>query len=162
MDIVEADATQQVLTVSANGYGKRTPVGEWRLQTRAGKGIIAMDTSERNGELVCLRLVLPEEGLMVITDGGLVIRTRVAEIRETGRNTQGVRVIRLKDGERVVDVEPVTGEDEEEAGEAGVTESGEMAAGDDSLVPGLGQRRTTAVRMRAGAATLGSLATSSR
>ena len=78
MDIVEADATQQVLTVSANGYGKRTPVSEWRLQTRAGKGIIAMDTSERNGELVCLRLVLPEDGLMVITDGGLVIRTRVA------------------------------------------------------------------------------------
>jgi DNA gyrase subunit A len=138
MDIVEADATQQVLTVSANGYGKRTPVSEWRLQTRAGKGIIAMDTSERNGELVCLRLVLPEDGLMVITDGGLVIRTRVAEIRETGRNTQGVRVIRLKDGERVVDVEPLAADDEEDAeasGEAGLGEAGD--AGDESLVPGL-------------------------
>ena len=66
-----------------------------------------MDTSERNGELVRLRLVLPEDGLMVITDGGQVIRTRIEEIRETGRNTQGVRVIRLKDGERVVDLEPL-------------------------------------------------------
>ena len=124
--------------MSANGYGKRTPVSEWRLQTRAGKGIIAMDTSERNGELVCLRLVLPEDGLMVITDGGLVIRTRVAEIRETGRNTQGVRVIRLKDGERVVDGEPLAADDEEEtdaAGDAGLGEAGD--AGDDSLVPGL-------------------------
>ncbi|MCA9533352.1 MAG: DNA gyrase subunit A [Myxococcales bacterium] len=146
MDIVEPEpaesepatdsqATQQVLTVSANGYGKRTPVGEWRVQSRAGKGIIAMDTSERNGELVCLRLVSPDDGLMVITDGGLVIRTRVAEIRETGRNTQGVRVIRLKDGERVVDVEPLTGEDNDEEAtdpsvETGVGPDGEPVEAD--------------------------------
>ncbi len=100
--------------MSANGYGKRTKVGEWRAQNRGGKGIIGMDTSERNGALVKLRLVSPEDQLMVITNGGQVIRTRVSEIRETGRNTQGVRVIRLREGEQVVDVEPVAeGEDDE-------------------------------------------------
>ena len=114
MDIIESETDQQVLTVSANGYGKRTKVGEWRTQGRGGKGIIGMDTSERNGALVKLRLVLPEDQLMVITNGGQVIRTRVSEIRETGRNTQGVRVIRLGDDEQVVDVEPVAeGEDDE-------------------------------------------------
>jgi len=114
MDIIDNESAEQVLTVSANGYGKRTPVSEWRAQNRGGKGIIAMDTSERNGALVKLRLVMPDEQLMVITDGGQVIRTRVSEIRETGRNTQGVRVIRLGEGEHVVDVEPVAeGEDDE-------------------------------------------------
>ncbi len=114
MDIIEEEGAQQVLTVSANGYGKRTPVAEWRAQNRGGKGIIAMDTSERNGAMVKLRLVFPDDQLMVITNGGQVIRTRVAEIRETGRNTQGVRVIRLGDDEQVVDVEPVAEADEED------------------------------------------------
>ncbi len=114
MDVIENEEAEQVLTVSANGYGKRTPVAEWRAQNRGGKGIIAMDTSERNGALVKLRLVSPDDQLMVITNGGQVIRTRVSEIRETGRNTQGVRVIRLREGEQVVDVEPVAeGEDDE-------------------------------------------------
>jgi DNA gyrase subunit A len=97
MDIIEDQSDQQVLTVSANGYGKRTKVAEWRTQNRGGKGIIGMDTSERNGALVKLRLVSPDDQLMVITNGGQVIRTRVSEIRETGRNTQGVRVIRLRE-----------------------------------------------------------------
>ena len=121
MDIVDTDGgdeAQQVLTVSANGYGKRTAIDEWRRQNRGGKGIIGMDTSERNGSLVKLRLVSPDDQLMVITDGGQVIRTRVSEIRETGRNTQGVRVIRLRDGEHVVDVEPVAEADDEEGEEA--------------------------------------------
>ncbi|MGB5811304.1 MAG: DNA gyrase subunit A [Polyangiales bacterium] len=117
MDVIEDEGLAQVLTVSANGYGKRTPVAEWRAQNRGGKGIIAMDTSERNGALVKLRLVCTEDQLMVITNGGQVIRTRVSEIRETGRNTQGVRVIRLRDGEQVVDVEPVAETDDEEGEE---------------------------------------------
>ena len=123
MDIVEDEGEQQVLAVSANGYGKRTKVSEWRKQNRGGKGIIAMDTSERNGALVKLRLVSPGDELMVITTGGQVIRTRVEEIRETGRNTQGVRVIRLGEDEQVVDVEPVAeaeegeGEESQETGE---------------------------------------------
>ena len=113
MDVVEDDE-QQVLAVSANGYGKRTPITEWRSQNRGGKGIIAMVTSDRNGPLVKLRLVKPGEQIMVVTNGGQIIRTHVDQIREAGRNTQGVRIIRVAEGERVVDVEPVTEEDEGE------------------------------------------------
>ncbi|HJL17771.1 MAG TPA: DNA gyrase C-terminal beta-propeller domain-containing protein, partial [Sandaracinaceae bacterium LLY-WYZ-13_1] len=118
MDVVEDEQEQQVLAVSANGYGKRTPVSEWRIQGRGGKGIIAMVTSERNGPLVKLRLVRPSEQIMVVTNGGQIIRTHVEQIREAGRNTQGVRVIRVAADERVVDVEPLTEEDELEEGEA--------------------------------------------
>jgi DNA gyrase subunit A len=107
MGVIVDVETQQVLAVSANGYGKRTPVAEWRQQNRGGIGIIAIDASERNGDLVKLSLVRPEDQVMVITDGGQIIRTRVSEIREAGRNTQGVRVIRLSEGEKVVDVEAV-------------------------------------------------------
>ncbi|MCB9596279.1 MAG: DNA gyrase subunit A [Sandaracinaceae bacterium] len=113
MDVVEDDE-QQVLAVSANGYGKRTPITEWRVQSRGGKGIIAMVTSDRNGPLVKLRLVRPGDQIMAVTNGGQIIRTHVDPIREAGRNTQGVRVIRVAAGERVVDVEPVTEEDEGE------------------------------------------------
>jgi DNA gyrase subunit A len=123
VDIIEEDGDKQVLTVSANGYGKRTKVAEWRTQNRGGKGIIGMDTSERNGALVKLRLVSPDDQLMVITNGGQVIRTHVSQIRETGRNTQGVRVIRLREAEQVVDVEPVAeGEEGEESEEGQIPE----------------------------------------
>ncbi len=117
MDVIESDE-QQVLTVSERGFGKRTPVGEWRLQGRGGLGIIAMDMSERNGDLVRLCLVRVEDQLMCVTDAGVVIRTRTGEIRETGRNTQGVRVIRLGENEKVVDVEPIPRDEEEEGGAA--------------------------------------------
>jgi DNA gyrase subunit A len=112
MDVIEDEAGQQVLSVSANGYGKRTPVSEWRVQNRGGIGIIAMDTTERVGELVELCLVRPDEQLIAITDKGQLLRTRVAEIRETGRNAQGVRVIRIAEGERVTDVERLAERDE--------------------------------------------------
>ncbi len=123
MDVVEDEEAQQVLTISANGYGKRTPLltrgddGEaqsdrsFKIQRRGGLGIVAMQASERNGDVVRLRLVDPAQGLMVITNGGQVIRTRISEIRETGRNTQGVIVIRLRENENVVDVEPVQADD---------------------------------------------------
>ncbi len=114
MDVIESDE-QQVLAVSERGFGKRTPLGEWRVQGRGGLGIIAMDMSERNGDLVRLCLVRPDDQLMCVTDGGVVIRTRCGEIRETGRNTQGVRVIRLGETEQVVDVEPIARDEEEEA-----------------------------------------------
>ncbi|MDQ3035043.1 MAG: DNA gyrase subunit A [Myxococcota bacterium] len=117
MDVLE-DESKQVLAISANGYGKRTPLKDpegnstWRTQNRGGLGIIAMETSDRNGELVALRVVSPDEQVMVITNGGQIIRTRVSEIREAGRNTQGVRIIRVSGDERVVDVEPVAEPDE--------------------------------------------------
>jgi DNA gyrase subunit A len=123
VDIIESEE-QQVLTVSARGYGKRTPIGDWRLQGRGGLGIIAMDMSERNGELVRLCLVREDDHLMCVTDAGVVIRTRCSEIREVGRNTQGVRLIRLGDNERVVDAEPIP-QDEAEEAEGGAVAEGE-------------------------------------
>ena len=103
MDVIDK-TERQVLCVSERGFGKRTPVIEWRVQGRGGVGVIAMDASDRNGNVVKLCLVDPEADIMVITDGGQMIRTNVSEIREAGRNTQGVRVIRLAEGERVMDV----------------------------------------------------------
>ncbi|MFK7990395.1 MAG: DNA gyrase subunit A [Sandaracinaceae bacterium] len=129
MDIIEDEVEQQVLAISANGYGKRTPISEWRVQNRGGKGIIAMVTSDRNGPMVKLRLVRADDQLMVVTNGGQVIRTHVSQIREAGRNTQGVRVIRVAEGERVVDVEPVTEDDEEETEDLeGAVESADVGA----------------------------------
>ena len=113
MDVLDGD-DQKVLAISANGYGKRTPISEWRVQNRGGLGIIAMETSERNGPLVALRVVREDDQIMVITNGGQIIRTYVNEIREAGRNTQGVRIIRVGAGEQVVDVEPVADKDDGE------------------------------------------------
>jgi DNA gyrase subunit A len=157
MDVIEDETTQQVLAISVNGYGKRTPLltigddGEpvsersFKVQNRGGLGVVAMATSERNGELVRLRLVDPSDGLMVITDGGQIIRTRVSEIREAGRNTQGVIVIRLNEGERVVDIEPVSAEEAEDeaaepvsAGEASETSSEPNEASDPASDPASG------------------------
>jgi DNA gyrase subunit A len=128
MDVILSD-DQQVLTVSANGYGKRTPVAEWRVQGRGGIGIIAMDTSERNGEVVNLCLVTPNEQFMCITNGGQVIRTEVSQVREVGRNTQGVRVMMLGENERVVDVAKLA-EREDEGRAAGTSLVPEEAAAD--------------------------------
>jgi len=107
MDVITDPEAQQVLSVCAKGYGKRTPVSEFRTQNRGGLGIIAIEASERNGDVVDLDLVIEADQLMVITNRGQIIRTKVAEIRQASRNTQGVRIIRLEDGEQVVGVEPV-------------------------------------------------------
>jgi DNA gyrase subunit A len=112
MDVIQNDA-QEVLCVSENGYGKRTPIGDFRPQGRGGIGIIAMDASERNGAVVKLVLVTPVDEIMAITDAGQLIRTKVSEVRLAGRNTQGVRVIRLAENERVVDVGLIAERDEE-------------------------------------------------
>jgi DNA gyrase subunit A len=114
MDVIQNEA-QEVLAVSENGYGKRTPIGDFRAQGRGGIGIIAMDASARNGAVVKLLLVTPTDELMAITDHGQLIRTKVSEVRLAGRNTQGVRVIRLEEHERVVDVGLIAERDEEGA-----------------------------------------------
>jgi DNA gyrase subunit A len=106
---------QQVLAVCERGYGKRTALSEFRQQRRGGKGIILIDTSERNGPVVGLALVGPEDEVMLVTDRGQTIRTRVAEIRETGRNAQGVRVMNVESDERVVAIEPVGERDDDDA-----------------------------------------------
>ena len=94
-----------VLAVCEKGYGKRTLLEEFRQQNRGGKGIILIDASDRNGPVVDVKLVKDGDEIMLITDKGQTIRTTVAEIRETGRNAQGVRIMTVEDDERVVAVE---------------------------------------------------------
>jgi len=91
-----------ILTASENGYGKRTCLEAFPVKGRGGQGVIAMQTSERNGQLVSAIQVGSQDEMMLITDGGTLVRTRVAEVSVSGRNTQGVTLIRLTDGEQLV------------------------------------------------------------
>ena len=91
-----------VLTAVINGFGKRTPVSSYRLIRRGGKGVINIKTTDRNGDVVSMKAVCDTDELMLITEKGILIRTRVDEIRETGRNAAGVRLIKLDDGDRLV------------------------------------------------------------
>jgi DNA gyrase subunit A len=96
--LVAEDETQSVLTATENGYGKRTSIGEYTRHGRGTKGMIAIQQSERNGKVVAATLVRPNDEIMLITDRGVLVRTRVSEIRELGRATQGVTLIALDDG----------------------------------------------------------------
>ena len=112
---IEMGAAEQViLTVSANGYGKRTSSYEYRITSRGGKGITAMAVNERNGPLVASFPVEQTDQIMLVTDGGQLIRCPVHGIRKAGRATQGVIVIDVADDEHVVSVEHITEEDESE------------------------------------------------
>jgi DNA gyrase subunit A len=115
-----------VLNITENGYGKRTDIADFPLHRRGGQGVIAIQTSERNGAVVSAVLVQESDEIMLITDGGTLVRTRVGEMREMGRNTQGVTVIRLNPGEKVVGVDriPLLEGESDEAADAG-EESGE-------------------------------------
>jgi DNA gyrase subunit A len=94
-----------VLTATSNGYGKRTPVSDYPLQGRGGQGVISIQTTERNGPVVGAILVGADDELMLISDGGTLVRTAAADVSVIGRNTQGVRLIRLGDGEQLTGVE---------------------------------------------------------
>ena len=91
-----------ILTVSEGGYGKRTEMDEYRLQSRGGKGIITMKTTDKTGRVVGGQQVTEDDQLMLISNKGKIIRMRIKDIRIIGRNTQGVRLIELEEGERVV------------------------------------------------------------
>ena len=95
-------ADQFILSVTENGYGKRTPHFDYRVINRGGKGIINIVTSKRNGSVSSSFPVSPEDEIIISTDKGKVIRTSVNEIRIAGRNTQGVRIIKLSNNEKVV------------------------------------------------------------
>jgi DNA gyrase subunit A len=99
--LVAEDETQSVLTATENGFGKRTSIVEYTRHGRGTKGMIAIQQSERNGKVVAATLVRPEDEIMLITDRGVLVRTRVAEIREMGRATQGVTLIALDDGAKL-------------------------------------------------------------
>ena len=98
-----------VLTATANGYGKRTRVDEFPLHNRGGQGVIAIQTTERNGAVVAASLVDDDSELMLISNSGVLVRTRAAEVSMVGRNTQGVRLIQLDPGAALVGVQVIEG-----------------------------------------------------
>ena len=120
--LVARDEEQGVLTATENGYGKRTPIGEYTRHGRGTKGMIAIQTSDRNGKVVAATLVTEKDQIMLITTAGVLVRTRVSEIREMGRATQGVTLISVDEGSRLSGVQKILESDEDDqddGGEAG-------------------------------------------
>jgi DNA gyrase subunit A len=131
--LVAEDEQQSVLTATTNGYGKRTSITEYTRHGRGTKGMIAIQQSERNGKVVAATLVRAEDEIMLITDTGVLVRTRVSEIRELGRATQGVTLIGLDDGaklsglQRIVENDAIVQDESDENladDEGGAAESG--------------------------------------
>ena len=135
--LVAKDESQSVLTATENGYGKRTPVAEYTRHGRGTKGMIAIQTSDRNGRLVGAVLVEPNDEVMLISTGAVLIRTRVEDIRELGRATQGVTLINLDEGTSLAGIEKVAesdvdvvmseGEEPQDAGGEPAPEQGDEA-----------------------------------
>jgi DNA gyrase subunit A len=114
VDLVIAEENGSLLTVCENGYGKRTSLKDYRSQTRGGLGLINIKTTERNGKVVALKAVSDDDDLMMITANGIIIRTGLDQLRAIGRNTQGVRLIKLKPGDKLVAAEKIVTETNEE------------------------------------------------
>ena len=130
--LVSGDESQAVLTATENGYGKRTPITEYTRHGRGTKGMIAIATSARNGKVVGAVLVNETDELMLITTGGVLVRTRVSEIREMGRATQGVTLINVDDGSTLSGVRRVVESDVDDE----LDEPGDVVAPDpDSGTP---------------------------
>jgi len=129
--LVAEDETQTVLTATENGYGKRTPIAEYTRHGRGTQGMIAIQTSERNGKVVAATLVRTDDEIMLIGTNGVLIRTRVKEIREMSRATQGVTLINLGDGEKLASLSRIA-ESEDTELESGVVDAGVDDAGADS------------------------------
>ena len=137
---ISAESTETLLTVCERGYGKRTATGEYPTRGRGGMGVITIKTTERNGKVVGVRIVTDEDDLMIITSGGKVIRMPVDGIPTLGRNTQGVRLVRLEPSESVVAVDRLAERDEDETrGKAEVEVlEGHEELGDDGAAHGDG------------------------
>jgi DNA gyrase subunit A len=120
--LVAENEQQSVLTATENGYGKRSPVAEYTRHGRGTQGMIAIQTSERNGKVVAATLVNPEDEIMLIGTNGVLIRTRVNEIREMGRTAQGVTLMNLEKGEKLAGLSRIAESGEEEGQEAGQEE----------------------------------------
>jgi DNA gyrase subunit A len=130
--LVAKDEKQTVLTATENGFGKRTPIAEYTRHGRGTQGMLAIQASERNGNLVGAILVEDTDEVMLISTGGVLIRTKVSQIREQGRTTQGVTLIALGEGEKLAGLERVVERDEDVANGNGA-DAGEAtgeAAGD--------------------------------
>ena len=130
ISLIIVDPEGMVLTASENGYGKRTAIEDFPIHGRGGQGVIALQISERNGRMVGALLVKPEDEIMLISSGGTLVRTQVNEISVQGRNTQGVRLIRVDEGDRLVGLERIVSDGAGEAGGEGA-DGGEGAEGPD-------------------------------
>jgi DNA gyrase subunit A len=115
-EVIKESLTSLMLTVSEKGFGKRTPLAEYRITSRGGKGVINLKSTDRNGPVVAALQVTEESDVMIITEYGKVIRVHANEIREAGRSTQGVRLLRLEDGDKIAAAASIQ-EDEEVAEE---------------------------------------------
>lgn len=124
--VAEPGSGQQVLTATQNGYGKRTPISDYPRKGKGGQGNIAINTGERNGELVAATLVDPTDDLMLITSGGVLIRTKVEQIRETGRAAAGVRLINLDEGTTLVSLERIAEQDSSDPADTTPPASGQQ------------------------------------
>ncbi|MBO1212111.1 DNA gyrase subunit A [Staphylococcus nepalensis] len=122
LDVTKAETDDEILVVTENGYGKRTPVSEYRLSNRGGKGIKTATITERNGKVVCITSVEGKEDLMIVTNAGVIIRIGVEDISQNGRAAQGVRLIKLNEDQFVSTVAKVD-EEEKEAEEKELQET---------------------------------------
>jgi DNA gyrase subunit A len=127
--LVAKSEEQSVLTATENGYGKRTPVGEYTRHGRGTKGMIAIQTSDRNGKLVAAVLVDPADEVMLISTGGVLIRTKVRDIRELGRATQGVTLINLDEGTFLAGLEKVAESEDDSLDQDSEPQGGSDAGG---------------------------------
>ena len=143
--LVAENETQSVLTATENGYGKRTPIVEYTRHGRGTQGMIAISTSERNGKVVAATLVSPEDEIMLITSGGVLIRTRVKEIREMSRSTQGVTLINLDEGEKLSGLQCILDRDDDngENGNGNGSGNGAHGANGAGAVPETGEQSGT-------------------
>ena len=122
MICIEPESNEDVLVLSANGYGKRTNVDEYRVTNRGGKGVKTINITEKTGELVAIKAVSDDNDLMIINRSGITIRTSIEQIRVAGRATQGVRIINLREGDEIASVAVVPVTEEEELAEGAVVE----------------------------------------
>ena len=125
MEVVRAGSA--VLTVTENGYGKRTDLEEYRVQSRGGLGIINIQTTDRNGRVVGLACVTEDDEVMLVTEAGKILRTGVADVRIIGRATQGVRMIEIDEGDRVVSLARFAGRDDSDESDQGEEPGGAPA-----------------------------------
>jgi DNA gyrase subunit A len=128
IDVNALAIPSSVLTATENGFGKRTPIGEYTRHGRGTKGMIAIQTTERNGKVVAAALVSPEDQIMLITTGGILVRTRVSEIREMGRATQGVTLINVDAGTRLSGLQRIAESDSDDENELDDGEEGDAVA----------------------------------
>ena len=134
LDVAHSESEDEVLVVTENGYGKRTSVGEYRLSNRGGKGIKTATITERNGNVVCITTVTGEEDLMIVTNGGVIIRLDVQDISQNGRAAQGVRLMRLGNEQFVSTVAKVQNDSEDDEQSEAMTDDDNKLTNDSEEV----------------------------